>query len=141
MHSLPIPLSIMGESLELCPLNAADFEALYRVACDPSLWARHPSPTRYQAPVFREWFDDAFLACKKWGGGTDRELKRLMLQHAFQWVDTVWFHVGAQNIRSQRAMEKVCAKFSHTSIKQFAGREQESLFYKVERAAFRGAEL
>ena len=63
-----------------------------------------------------------------------------MLKHAFQWVDTVWFHVGADNIRSQRAMEKIGGQLSHTSVKTFAGRSQENRFYKVERAAFERAE-
>jgi len=30
-----------------------------------------------------------------------------MLEYAFQFVDVVVFHVGASNIRSQKAMEKI----------------------------------
>jgi len=30
-----------------------------------------------------------------------------MLEHAFQFVDTVVFYVGEQNVRSQKAMEKI----------------------------------
>ncbi len=47
-----------------------------------------------------------FLARSHWGGSTNREMKRLMLEHAFNYVDRVMFLVGAGNIRSQRAMEK-----------------------------------
>ncbi|TFF14327.1 N-acetyltransferase [Pseudomonas sp. BCA14] len=174
MQSLPVAAPIVGASLELRPLAPGDFEALYHVASDPLIWAQHPSPTRYQEAVFREWFKDAlmsdsvlvvidrsshqvvgssryyefnekarevaigytFLAREKWGGGANGELKRLMLRHAFQWVDTVWFHIAAQNIRSQRAMEKIGGKFSHSSIKQLAHGTQENFFYKVERATF-----
>lgn len=48
-----------------------------------------------------------FLARKHWGGTTNREVKRLMLNHAFTFVDTVVFWVGEANWRSQRAMEKI----------------------------------
>jgi RimJ/RimL family protein N-acetyltransferase len=48
-----------------------------------------------------------FLARKYWGGGANREVKRLMLGHAFTFVDTVVFWVGENNWRSQRAMEKI----------------------------------
>lgn len=176
MQALPISPSILGESLELRPLEAGDFESLYSVASDPLIWVQHPSPTRYQEPVFREWFNEAltsqsalvvidrgssnvvgssryyefseekrevaigytFLSREKWGGGTNGELKRLMLKHAFLWVDTVWFHVASQNIRSQRAMEKIGGKLSHKSIKQLTVGQQENYFYKIERAIFEG---
>lgn len=56
-----------------------------------------------------------FLSREKWGGSANKELKQLMLAHAFQWVDTVWFHVAGSNIRSQRAMEKIGGQLSHKS--------------------------
>ncbi|HKF21071.1 MAG TPA: GNAT family N-acetyltransferase [Candidatus Angelobacter sp.] len=48
-----------------------------------------------------------FLARSHWGGVYNREMKRLMLQHAFRFVNTVIFLVGPQNWRSQRALEKI----------------------------------
>jgi RimJ/RimL family protein N-acetyltransferase len=48
-----------------------------------------------------------FLARSYWGGIYNREMKQLMLRHAFQFVNSVIFVVGAQNLRSQRAMEKI----------------------------------
>ena len=48
-----------------------------------------------------------FLARQYWGGVYNREMKQLMLQHAFQFVRRVNFLVGAQNFRSQKAMEKI----------------------------------
>ncbi|WP_085599808.1 MULTISPECIES: GNAT family N-acetyltransferase [unclassified Pseudomonas] len=171
MQSLPVPKSIVGESIELRPLEATDFEALYNVASDPLLWAQHPSPMRYQESVFREWFKEAlasqcalvvldrsnnqvigssrfyefdeekrevaigytFLARAKWGGGANKELKDLMLTYAFQLVDTVWFHVDSQNIRSQRAMEKIGGRLSHRATRQLINRTQEYLLYKIEK--------
>jgi len=48
-----------------------------------------------------------FLARMYWGGAYNREMKRLMLEHAFRYVESVIFVVGVDNIRSQRAMEKI----------------------------------
>jgi N-acetyltransferase len=48
-----------------------------------------------------------FLVRSHWGGATNREVKRLMLDHAFTFVDTVIFWVGETNWRSQGAMTKV----------------------------------
>jgi N-acetyltransferase len=48
-----------------------------------------------------------FLARSHWGGATNREVKRLMLDHAFGFVDTVVFWVGEKNFRSQGAMKKI----------------------------------
>jgi N-acetyltransferase len=48
-----------------------------------------------------------FLARSHWGGATNREVKRLMLDYAFGFVDTVVFWVGEKNFRSQGAMKKI----------------------------------
>jgi RimJ/RimL family protein N-acetyltransferase len=50
-----------------------------------------------------------FLARKYWGGRYNREMKRLMLTHAFKFVESVVFYVGAKNVRSQKATEKIGA--------------------------------
>lgn len=48
-----------------------------------------------------------FLAHDYWGGSYNGEIKKLMLDHAFKFVDTVVFWVGDTNIVSMRAMEKI----------------------------------
>ncbi len=48
-----------------------------------------------------------FLVRRHWGGATNAEVKRLMIDHAFRWVDCVYFRVGATNRRSRGAMEKI----------------------------------
>ncbi|MFZ0916509.1 MAG: GNAT family N-acetyltransferase [Candidatus Udaeobacter sp.] len=50
-----------------------------------------------------------FLARKYWGGRHNEKMKRLMLAHAFKFVETVVFYVGETNTRSQKAMEKIGA--------------------------------
>ena len=50
-----------------------------------------------------------FLARSHWGGIYNWEVKQLMLWHAFRFVNSVIFLVGPQNLRSQRALEKIGA--------------------------------
>ena len=138
---------LRGDLLELRPLRADDWEALYAVASDSLIWEQHPARDRYQPAVFRAFFDEAlasggalvaidranglvigssrfhgydettseveigwtFLARLYWGGRYNGEMKRLMLAHAFQSVDTVIFIIGAKNMRSQRAVAKLGA--------------------------------
>jgi RimJ/RimL family protein N-acetyltransferase len=50
-----------------------------------------------------------FLARSHWGGRYNGEMKRLMLTHAFRFVDTVVFMIGPDNIRSQKAVLRIGA--------------------------------
>ena len=51
----------------------------------------------------------SFLARSHWGGTYNGEMKRLMLDHAFQFVENVVFMVGPTNLRSQKALGKIGA--------------------------------
>jgi N-acetyltransferase len=48
-----------------------------------------------------------FLARSHWGGTYNKEMKRLMLKHAFKFVNRVIFVVGPSNSRSQRAVQNI----------------------------------
>lgn len=50
-----------------------------------------------------------FLVRDKWGGSTNQELKRLMIEHAFKAFDSVYFHIAPTNTRSQKATLKLGA--------------------------------
>jgi RimJ/RimL family protein N-acetyltransferase len=50
-----------------------------------------------------------FLTRSHWGGLYNREMKQLMLRHAFRFVKSVVFLVGPENLRSQRALENIGA--------------------------------
>jgi len=50
-----------------------------------------------------------FLARKYWGGRFNAEMKQLLLNHAFKFVESVVFFVGENNVRSQKAVEKIGA--------------------------------
>lgn len=55
-----------------------------------------------------------FLTTPYWGGKYNRELKSLMLDHAFKFVDNVLFFIGPQNTRSRKAVEKIGATYIGT---------------------------
>ena len=54
--------TLVGELLELRPLRAEDFDALFQVAADPLIWEQHPDSDRYKDDVFRSFFDDALAS-------------------------------------------------------------------------------
>jgi N-acetyltransferase len=74
-----------------------------------------------------------FLARSHWGGIYNREVKQLMLRHAFRFVNSVIFVIGPYNLRSQRAVEKLGAV--HVGLRpDRAGRG--SLVYEITASTF-----
>jgi len=71
-------------------------------------WSRYHS----YAPGERITIGYTFLARSHWGGGTNAEMKRLMLRHAFTDVREVLFNVAERNLRSRRAVEKLGAELA-----------------------------
>jgi RimJ/RimL family protein N-acetyltransferase len=51
-----------------------------------------------------------FFSRDHWGTTYNKAAKTLMLDHAFKFVDTAIFHIGAKNLRSQKAIERLGAK-------------------------------
>ena len=74
-----------------------------------------------------------FLARSHWGGRYNGEMKQLMLEHAFLFVRSVVFLIGPENVRSQRAVEKIGATPAGTRIDGY-GRER--LAFEITAAVF-----
>jgi N-acetyltransferase len=74
-----------------------------------------------------------FLARAYWGGPYNGEMKRLMLEHAFRSVDRVLFVIGPTNRRSQRAVEKIGAVRSGSTLDP---RGQERVVYELTPALY-----
>ena len=75
-----------------------------------------------------------FLARAYWGGTYNREMKTLMLRHAFRFVGRVIFLVGPLNFRSQRAMEKIGGVRAGITRREPGG--PESVVFEITRATF-----
>jgi RimJ/RimL family protein N-acetyltransferase len=69
-----------------------------------------------------------FLARSHWGGIYNREMKQLMLRHAFRFVKSVVFLIGPQNLRSQRAIQKIGAVRVGSRLD---GSGRESVVYQI----------
>lgn len=83
-----------------------------------------------------------FLARRLWGGAFNGEMKRLMLTHAFQWVERVEFRVGESNLISRRALEKIGAAMTdREEMILRAGVPQRHVIYEIDRAGFAGGPL
>jgi RimJ/RimL family protein N-acetyltransferase len=73
-----------------------------------------------------------FLATACWGGRYNREVKRLMLGHAFVFADTVVFWVGEANLRSRRAMEKIGGVLRPGTIdRSYNGQTSPHVIYEI----------
>lgn len=75
-----------------------------------------------------------FIHRSYWGGATNSLLKKIMLDYAFKYYETVWFHIAPSNIRSQRAIEKIGAVFSHEKDSLLSGKCEPWLFYKIKKS-------
>ena len=83
-----------------------------------------------------------FLARERWGGPTNTAVKRLMIGHALPHYDRVIFLIGAANIRSRRALEKIGGTLtSRTLDMPIAGRLVPYVVYAIDRTMFENGPL
>jgi RimJ/RimL family protein N-acetyltransferase len=75
-----------------------------------------------------------FLTRECWGKGHNRELKSLMLNYAFQFVETAFFVVGKANYRSRKAMSKLgAAELSEHFSTPLGGDLSKSAIYEIKK--------
>jgi len=73
-----------------------------------------------------------FYGTKFWGSKLNPQVKKLMLDYIFQFVDKVNFHVGKDNIRSQKAMEKLGAKrVDEVNVAYFGEPERLNVVFEI----------
>lgn len=74
-----------------------------------------------------------FIGRKFWGKGYNKAIKKLMMGYAFQYVDTIYFHIGAFNIRSQKAMEKIGGeKIDEFEVEYFGEESKLNYIYRIQ---------
>ncbi|WP_374459462.1 GNAT family N-acetyltransferase [Chryseobacterium taeanense] len=75
-----------------------------------------------------------FYGTESWGKGINPQIKKLMMDYIFQFVETVYFHVGKDNIRSRTAMEKLGAenKGEH-EIAYFGEPSRINILYQIKK--------
>ena len=73
-----------------------------------------------------------FFSRNCWGQPYNKSTKQMMLHYAFQFVDQVIFHVGANNIRSQKAMEKLGAiKIGEEEVAYYGEASRKNVVYQI----------
>jgi RimJ/RimL family protein N-acetyltransferase len=81
-----------------------------------------------------------FIARSHWGDNSaginyNRQLKTLMLDHAFQYANSVLFHVGAGNMRSRRAMQKLGATLiGEAAVAYYGEASNQNVIFRIDRA-------
>jgi RimJ/RimL family protein N-acetyltransferase len=77
-----------------------------------------------------------FLESSHWGVGTNSEIKALMLEHIFNYVAVVWFHVGKINLRSRKAVEKLGAVLDYEKDRELDGVPYVQLYYRLDKSNY-----
>lgn len=73
-----------------------------------------------------------FFARSHWGSKHNPALKNLMINHAFQFVNSVLFHIGANNIRSQKAIERLGAqKIAEQEVEYYGEPSKLNYVYEI----------
>lgn len=75
-----------------------------------------------------------FYATSCWGKGINQKVKNLMLNYIFQFVNKVYFHIGAENIRSQIAISRLGAvKVGEQEVNYFGEAPRLNFVYEIEK--------
>ncbi|EJF11022.1 GNAT family N-acetyltransferase [Pontibacter sp. BAB1700] len=78
-----------------------------------------------------------FYATAYWGKGVNHAVKALLLDYLFQHVTEVYFHIGANNIRSQIAIGRLGAeKVSEQQVAYFGELPKLNYVYKIAKEAW-----
>ncbi len=76
-----------------------------------------------------------FYGTQSWGKGINPEIKKMMLDYIFQFVDKVHFHVGKVNIRSQKAMERLGGiKIDEVEIAYYGEASAVNVIYEIKKS-------
>ncbi len=75
-----------------------------------------------------------FYAVQCWGKGINHAVKAMMLDYIFQFVESVFFHIGAENIRSQIAISRLGAvKVGEQEVTYFGEQPKWNFVYCITR--------
>ncbi|MDT3404434.1 GNAT family N-acetyltransferase [Mucilaginibacter terrae] len=76
-----------------------------------------------------------FYGTASWGKGINPVVKALMLDYAFQFVESVYFHIGANNIRSQIAIGRLGAnKTGEQEVTYYGEAPKLNFVYGIDKA-------
>lgn len=75
-----------------------------------------------------------FYGTKSWGKGINPQIKKLMLDYIFQFVEKVHFHIGKENFRSQTALERLGGiRIAEEEVAYFAEPTRTNFVYEIKK--------
>lgn len=75
-----------------------------------------------------------FYGRKSWGKGINPQIKKLMLDYIFQFVEVVYFHIGKENYRSQIALERLGGqKIAEQDVAYFGEPTRTNFVYEIKK--------
>lgn len=78
-----------------------------------------------------------FYGMRSWGKGINQAVKALLLNYVFQFVETVRFHIGADNVRSQIAIQRLGAtKVAEQELTYYGEQPKHNFVYDVTKATW-----
>ena len=73
-----------------------------------------------------------FYSTDSWGKGINPSVKKLMFDYIFQFVDKIYLHVGANNIRSQIAVQRLdCTKIQEELVAYYGEEPKLNFVYEM----------
>ena len=86
----------------------------------------------YKAEEASVFIGYTFYARRCWSGAFNPSVKALMLDYVFGFVNTVYFHIGAQNLRSQMAITRLGAeKIREEEISYYGEASRLNFLYAI----------
>jgi RimJ/RimL family protein N-acetyltransferase len=80
-----------------------------------------------------------FITTAYWGKAYNKQIKHLMINYAFTFVDKIYFHIGANNQRSQIAMQRIGGiKIKEVEVAYHGEPTQTNFEYCIEKNNWRG---
>ena len=73
-----------------------------------------------------------FYKASSWGTGINQSVKKMMLDYIFQFISKVYFHIGSDNIRSQKAISRLGAvKVDEVSVAYYGEEPKLNFVYRI----------
>jgi N-acetyltransferase len=74
----------------------------------------------------------SFMARQYWGGFFNKSVKKLLMDYAYDYVENVLFYIHENNIRSQKAVEKIGGtRVTHLENQLLDTKGESTVIYKV----------
>jgi RimJ/RimL family protein N-acetyltransferase len=81
----------------------------------------------------------SFLSRKYWGGEYNKSIKKLMIDYAFELIEDVIFYIGKENVRSQKAVEKIGGiRITESKFQHMIKISQNEFTYRINKNDWKG---